>query len=188
MKKITLLLLTLAFFSCGKSKEENLDLQIKDYISKNADDPASYEPLETKFKEVIKKSDYAERVIKNSKFEIELLDSKIEEVNYKISDYKSKGEFFASLIPTNVQILETYNFSKELYNKKIEAATSQLKDTTTLFNLYVHKFRLKNKLGALTLQDYYVYTNASDSIVVFDKDFKSAFNNSMEYYNSKFIE
>lgn len=149
MKKIILgLVVTLALFSCSKSPDEQAKNNIKEYLKTNMDDPSSYENVS------FGKLDTLHSSFDESKEGIEL--------RTKDSELSSKLDALSAELDKEDLTMERLNQiqkeDKEITTKRLAINDEQTKKSLNYkgpVNGYAmtHKFRGKNKLGAVILTE-----------------------------------
>jgi len=184
MKKTLIAVLAMAsLVSCNESREEAVNKNIKEYISKNAKDPASYEPMETVFKERIPVSFFAKQIVDEANGYIESSQDKIDTQNSRIKEFNANN--MQSLIPSSEAIIKTCNEIITLSKADLKKYEPLAKDTTTAYIFYNHKCRLKNGFGALDIANYLVYTDKQNSIVAINEDFAESLKSLEKDFKSK---
>ena len=147
MKKIILAITLLLVVSCTKSPEDQAKKNITEYLKKNMDDPSSYESVE------FGKLDTLHSAFNESKEGIALRneDAKLE---LKMDDLSKELDTNPQSINRLKQIQVT---SDSITKRRREINDVQLKNANYKgdfvgFNM-THKFRGKNKLGAVILNE-----------------------------------
>ncbi|MFZ4414579.1 MAG: hypothetical protein ACOYOV_15960 [Bacteroidales bacterium] len=146
MKKITLLFITIIaifFVSCAKSPEDKAKAAIKEYLQKHLNDAKSYESVE--FGKLINDSteyedSYNAKIL--MKQHIYALEAYNKDLDNGLEDRDNAKVY-----------LEQANIDKaeaDRLEKKIEKDKKEFK--RELCYIISHKYRAKNKLGALILQ------------------------------------
>lgn len=151
MKKLINLVLLVVFstiiVSCT-SPEKKAQKAIKDYLQANLNDAKSYESVE-----------FGKLITDSTEFYAPLYDYAIEESAYK-SDSLLYDEFHDN--SDKAKMLESEN---QLNEKKKEFEKAKANFKSELIYKMSHKYRAKNKLGAVILEE---------NTFIIDKDFNKA--------------
>lgn len=128
-------LVALFLQGCGsvsgeKTVTEVLQDSIRQYVSKKADDPASYEPLETALVDTVT---FLENVEKQLRFS--------ENAVAQFSSYGKSGDEFR----------EKYVMDADTYRSMRDSILSSPDPKSPAAFIVAHKCRLKNRFGALTM-------------------------------------
>lgn len=149
MKKIVLALsASIILFSCSKSLEKQAESNITEYLKTNMDDPSSYESVEFGKLDTLHTSfsETAEGIKLNTE------DDKLKQQ----SDNLSNRLDLPNLTMSDLKSIESEN---EKITKRRKEINSILMDKVLTYKGEVngysmsHKFRGKNKLGAIILND-----------------------------------
>lgn len=168
MKFLTVVVLFL-LLACGKSNEKankaqvnheqkkeikisNVDYvnkQIREFLNERSHDPASYQPISTQLADSVtyqtnikKKVEDDERNLNHAKEFVKLLNNAESRRDLKESEEEMKEALF---------IMDSISKSPE--PNKIAAY------------IYYHKFRMKNKVGAMNLYEYYIETDNKHKLI-----------------------
>ncbi|MEN0081117.1 hypothetical protein [Flavobacterium lindanitolerans] len=168
MKKILLLTVIAAvLFSCGKS-QNTLDGNIRMYIEKNADDPKSYEPIETSIIDTVHASEEALRLVKRSEGtykQYENIKKQLTAMLNTANSPKEKAEIQNKLDITDkdfepyIRQYKAYaDFAKSVKNDEVD------------FYIAKHKCRIQNRRGVTEITEYVVLTDNDFNVMKVDED------------------
>lgn len=158
-------------FSCDKKVDANEEA-IRTYIENNADNPSSYEPLETKVIDTLITGDLAKSKISSLKIDKEIVKSDIEITNLK--------KEMSSVPDTYNQLIETHKKRLSVVDDEIKEVSSKLQNKDVYGYVVYHKFRGKNKLNALVLNEMYFFIDAKNEVKATEKTSKKLMANIIE--------
>lgn len=137
-----------------KTRQELVDAAIQDTLKKGLDDPASYQPAGTVLVDSVT---YGSR---GEKFLTKLAENKAE-FDYD-TDRPTKEGF------DKIPKYDTAAIGNS--ERAIRKRVAEMGASTTLYYIYAHKFRAKNKLGALVLDNLYASTRGTAAKLAFIGD------------------
>ena len=161
--------LSLFIFLISACKHQSIiDGKIREYISKNAHNPDSYEPISTTLIDTIK-----------GKFVIENAISSVENKLSALKTDSSSIEFWRTRINTDTSSVENMEFSRHIKDfkydkaelKKLQFELDSLKKSVKPNSIcgyhFTHQFRARVPLGGLMLKNAIVETDKDFNIVMF---------------------
>lgn len=144
------------------------------YIKKYANDPASYEPIETKTLDTVYFFELAKKRIDELSAEKDRFFESIKNEDKNVATYKKFGIYDADSRKRYVDMKRIYNEAIEKANVKEMTLKQKSDSISTSANpnpvcaiIYAHRCRIKNGFGALNLVDYYFLTNADGRMLFF---------------------
>lgn len=164
MKTILFFSFALIIISCD-SNQNKIENSLKKYFNENANDPSSYEPLETNIIDTLIYSEIAKNKISNLEEDIKEYDKEIIEIEEEIE----KSEF-ESLKNISEERLKNRIDSKELMSSDINKLQPYLNNDSVLAYIVQHKYRAKNGFGAITLSNGYFAINTKNEILYYDRN------------------
>ncbi len=181
MKKFCFLIFifNVFFSSCSKNPEEKLNIEIKKYIQDNANDPSSYEPLETFYIDTLKARELSLRILPEYETDLEEAEDKLRQAERELkrtTDVLETGKFpehretYESLHESAKVILAGSLSNRDFYSKYVEQIKNFSNNDSLLYYRAIHRCRLKNRYGALTIQNYFIVTDAKLNILDIEAD------------------
>jgi len=174
MKKVLLVFVSILIFSCSQSPEAKLDKKLEAHIKATANDPSSYEAVETTMIDTFYVKDLVDIELSLNKDDIETANSNLQEIDNTIKGYETKisnEEYESIKIIYQEGIVDVQNQIKP-EEVKIAEAENNLEKLNSIKNQdeiafvrALHRCRLKNGMGGLTLQEYRVIADKDLNIL-----------------------
>lgn len=172
---LTYFILTVSCNQENKNSEKtetqplSIEENIKTYVTKNADDPTSYQPLETIVFDTVMTG---EEEMRNLEQMISSAEYSIESTEKQIEDHKLYFKKLQYQDPELREEIKTAKLNIEKYKTEIDSIKTAIKGKEKVLGyVYIHKYRIKNKFGALILKESFVKTDSNKTIFYFGDDF-----------------
>lgn len=144
------------------------------YIKKYANDPASYEPIETKTLDTIYFFKLAKKRIDELSGDKDRFLESIKSEDKNVATYKKFGIYdaasrkrYGDMKRIYEEAIEKANVSEMALKQKSDSICASTNPNPICAILGTHRCRIKNGFGALSLIDYYFLTNADGRLLFF---------------------
>lgn len=173
---IVLVLLAACKISDPKDMVSIVNKNIRELIQKTAHDPGSYEPIETTILDTIYFSENYSEAMADVDEATKLYEGMIAKLDGDVA--QSKREGYYGPMKSMYDEHQSYNREKLAETQARRAVILGIADSVKnsansnqICAYYIlHKCRLKNKMGALNLSEYYVQVNAAGEILTLSED------------------
>jgi hypothetical protein len=166
--------------SCGNTQtpEKILKKNLSVYMEKNANDPESYQAMETKIVDTIFIRYLAKFEISMNEIDISDVESKIKKTEQDQLDYPEID---------HSSLIKTYNEMNEISRDNIKKLKA-LDSADIAYVISDHRCRLKNNFGALSVSNFMVATDEKMNILLIEDDKDKATEVLREDFKNRFME
>ena len=143
--------------------------EIKDYVSKNFNDPKSYELIEFKVVDSITPHEIAKISIEDTKMDLKMDKESLLDAKKLLEDLQN--EKMNDLLVGAQESYNNYKLMVESDEKIIKDDEKKLNNNDVYGYVVLHKFRAKNAMGALLLQEKaFLFDKENKLIGMYDYD------------------